>query len=332
MSYLYVSEQGSVIGYEGHRFEVRCKDGLLKSVPAETLESIEVFGNIQLTTQCMAECLKRGLMVVFYSANGAYFGRLISTNHVNVERQRLQAVLSEDFKTDIAKNIIWAKIKNQSVILRRYARNRNISADESIARMVQLGKKIDTCNNTDQIMGFEGAAARIYFAELGRLIDDDFKFTGRNRRPPLDPFNSVISLGYSIILNEIYGKLEAKGLNAYFGILHKDREKHPTLASDLMEEWRAVLIDSLAMSLLNGHELTEDDFYKDDNSGAVFLTKEGFKTFIGKLEKKLHSDNNYLAYIDYRVSFRRALDLQVNSLCQAIEGNNPKLYKPVLIR
>mgnify|MGYP004706445253 CR=1 FL=1 len=332
MSYLYVCEQGSVIGYEGNRFKVKCKDGLLKSVPGETLENIEVFGNVQLTTQCMTECLKRGVSVIFYSSNGAYFGRLVSTNHVNVARQRKQAVLTEEFKTAIAKNIIWAKIKNQSVVLRRYARNQNASADESIAKMIYLGKKIDLCNNTEEIMGYEGAAARIYFSELGNLIDPVFKFSGRNKRPPLDPFNSILSLGYSIILNEIYGKIEGKGLNPYFGILHKDREKHPTLASDLMEEWRAVLIDTLAMSMLNGHELLKEDFRKDNETGAVFLENDGFKKYIGKLEKRLHSDSNYLSYIDYRVSFRRALDLQVNQLCNAIETNDPKLYKPVLIR
>lgn len=294
MSYLYVCEQGSVIGYEAKRFQVRCKDGLLKSVPAETLESIEVFGNIQLTTQCLTECLKKGINVVFYSANGAYFGRLSSTSHVNVARQRRQAALTEEFKITISKNIIWAKIKNQSVVLRRYARNQDISVDESIAKMIQLGKKIDRCDNIEEVMGFEGAAARIYFSELGKLIDPEFKFTGRNRMPPRDPFNSVISLGYSIILNEIYGKIEGKGLNPYFGILHKDREKHPTLASDLMEEWRAVLIDTLVMGMFNGHELQLADFYTDSESGGVFLKKEGFKTYIGKLEKKLHSDSNYL--------------------------------------
>ena len=332
MSYLYVCEQGSVIGYEEKRFHVKSKDGLLKSVPGETLETIEVFGNIQLTTQCMDECLKRGIDVIFYSANGSYFGRLVSTNHVNVLRQRLQASLSEEFKTTIAKNIVWAKIKNQTTILRRYARNKDTSTSESITKMIQLGKKIDLCCDTEQIMGYEGAAARIYFSELGNLIDEEFRFSGRNRRPPLDPFNSVISLGYSIILNEIYGKLEGKGLNPYFGIMHKDREKHPTLASDLMEEWRAVLIDSLAMSMFNGHELIKDDFYQDEETNAVYLTKDGFKKFIEKMEKKLHADNNYLPYVDYRVSFRRALDLQVNQLCQAIETGDAKLYKPILIR
>ena len=181
-------------------------------------------------------------------------------------------------------------------------------------------------------MGYEGAAARIYFSTLGKLIDSEFTFSGRNKRPPLDPFNSMISLGYSIILNEIYGKLEGKGLNPYFGILHKDREKHPTLASDMMEEWRAVLIDTLVMGMLNGHELSNENFYRDSESGAVLLDKEGFKKYIGKLENKFHADQKYLSYIDYRVSFRRALDLQVNQLTKAIEENDASLYMLVVIR
>ena len=105
-----------------------------------------------------------------------------------------------------------------------------------------------------------------------------------------------------------------------------------TLASDLMEEWRAVLIDSVVMSMLNGHELELEDFYRDEESPAVFLGKTGFKTYINKLEKKFHTDNKYLSYINYSVSFRQALDLQVNQLCNAIENNEPELYRAVVIR
>lgn len=332
MSYLYVCEQGATIGYGGNRFEVKYKNGLLKSVPAETLEMIEVFGNIQLTTQCMTECLKRGVNVVLYSANGAYYGRLISTNHVNVERQRMQAAMSGEFKLNVAKSIVRAKIKNQTVILRRYARNQDISADDVIYTMRLLNKKIDFCKDTDQLMGYEGAAARVYFAALGRLINPEFRFDGRNRSPPLDPFNSLLSLGYSIIMSELYGKLEGKGLNPYFGILHKDRERHPTLASDLMEEWRAVLIDSLAMSMLNGHELGREHFYRDEDGPGIFLTRDGFKLFIRKLENRFQADNRYLTYVNYSVSFRRALDLQVNQLVKAIESGDAAEYKPVVIR
>lgn len=148
----------------------------------------------------------------------------------------------------------------------------------------------------------------------------------------MDPFNSLISLGYSIILNELYGKIEGKGLNPYFGVMHKDREKHPTLASDLMEEWRAVLIDTTALSMLNGHELVKEDFYTGIDQPGAFLEKDGFRKYIQKLEGKFRTENKYLSYIDYSVSFRRAMDLQVNQFVKAIETENVEEYMPVIIR
>lgn len=334
MSYLYVCEQGAAISFAENRFQVKYKNGMLRSIPAEVLEVIEVFGKIQISTQCMEECLKRGINVIYYSTNGAYYGRLISTSHVNVARQRKQAKLGENesFKLSFAKKIIDAKIKNQIVILRRYARTGGKDISRAVNEMQYMHWKLMDARQIDAVMGHEGYAAKIYFETLGKLIDPGFAFNGRTRRPPRDPFNSLISLGYSIILNEIYGKLEAKGLNPYFGFMHKDREKHPTLASDLMEEWRAVLIDSTALSLLNGHELCKEDFYIDEDNLGVYLTKEGFKIYINKLENKFRTKNKYLSYVDYSVNFRRAMDLQVNQLVKAIEEENVDLYKPIIIR
>lgn len=212
-------------------------------------------------------------------------------------------------------------------------KNYRENIDRPIAEMKYMQQKVvEMAKSVDQLMGYEGNAARIYFRTLGKLIDPEFAFTGRNRRPPLDPFNSMLSLGYSIILNEIYGKLEGKGLNPYFGMLHQDREKHPTLASDMMEEWRAVLVDTTVMGILNGHELSVDDFYSEENKLGVFLSDRAFKIYLKKLEEKFRSDNKYLSYVDYSVSFRKALDLQVNQLAKMLETGDLTLYKPVKIR
>ena len=133
-------------------------------------------------------------------------------------------------------------------------------------------------------------------------------------------------------MNEIYGKIEAKGLNPYFGFMHKDREKHPTLASDLMEEWRAPLVDAVVMSMVNGHEVHKDGFYSEEGEAGVFLDKKNFSDFVNKLEKKFRTDSRYLSYTDCSVSFRRAIDLQVSRLVMAIETKNPDEYMPVIIR
>ena len=334
MSYLYVCEQGASIGLADNRFQIKCRDGMVKSIPAEALEVIEVFGKVQITTQCIEECLKRGVNILYYSTNGAYYGRLISTNHVNVQRQRLQAERTKDldFRIAFSKRLIDAKIRNQIVVMRRYARHGNYNVERSVVEMQNMYKKLENAKSIEQVMGYEGTAAKTYFWELGRMIDPQFAFSGRTRRPPKDPFNSLISLGYSIILNEFYGKIEGKGLNPYFGVMHSDHEKHPTLASDLMEEWRAVLIDSLALSMLNGHELCKDDFYTETEQPGVFLEKDGFKKYIQKLENKFRTETRYLSYIDYSVSFRRAMDLQINQFVKVLETNDVELYHPVVIR
>lgn len=335
MSYLYVSDQSAVIGVAENRFQVKYKDGLLKSIPVETLEVIEVFGKVQITTQCIQECLKRGINIIFYSTKGAYFGRLISPGHVNVMRQRKQAELGKDadFCLEFSRKIINAKIQNQIVILRRYSRNSEEDLSRPIAEMKYMQKKVNTVADTvEKVMGYEGYVARIYFGALGRVVDSEFQFKGRTKRPPLDPFNSMLSLGYSIVMNEIYGKLEAKGLNPYFGSLHSDREKHPTLASDLMEEWRAILIDATVLSIVNGHEIKREEFYSDPGQPGVFLTEQAFKIYLKKLETKFRTDNKYLEYIDYSVSFRKALDLQVNQYAKMIETGDVSCYSPVMIR
>ena len=331
MSYLYVCEQGAKVCYEGGRFKVKSDDEILKEALAETLESIQIYGNVQITTQCMRECLERGIDVVMYSYTGKYHGRITSPYHIQVARQRVQAAMTDDFKMAIARKLIHAKIKNQIVLLRRYIKNSDDTYENELALMQTLANSALGATSNDELMGYEGAAAKYYFEVLGKLVNPTFAFDKRTKRPPLDPFNAMLGMGYSRIHGELHGKIEAKGLNAYFGILHQDKEHHATLASDLMEEWRPVIIDSTVMSMLNGHELSIDDFQYEDE-GAVYMQTEGRKKFMAKLESKFATEQQYLAYIDYPVSFRNALDLQINSLCHAIEEGRPEAYIPVHIR
>lgn len=302
-------------------------------IPAETLESITIMGHAQMTTQCVQECLKRGIPVSYYSKGGSYFGRLQSMGHVNAKRQRQQCALYQsDFALELSKKIIRAKLKNQMVVLRRYEKSKNSSVNEQLKMIRICREKVADCLYIPEIMGYEGQGAKAYFEGLSKLIDPEFTFHGRNKRPPRDEFNSMISLGYSIIMNELYGQIEAKGMNPYFGFLHRDNEKHPTLASDMMEEWRAVIVDATVMSMINGHEIHKDDFIINADEPGCYLTRDGIKIYLKKLEKKLQTDVKYLDYVDYAVSFRRGIALQMSFLVKAIENADADIYKPIEIR
>ena len=149
--------------------------------------------------------------------------------------------------------------------------------------------------------------------------------------PPKDPFNSLLSLGYTLILYEIYGEVCNRGLNPYIGFMHKDRERHPTLASDLLEEWRAIIVDSTVLSLIQGNEISIDNFWTDDETGGVFLDREGMKIFINKIEGKMKTEMSYIKN-ENRISFRRAIWHQVGELARAIETENPEVYEPIKAR
>ena len=272
-------------------------------------ESMVIFGNVYLTVPCIKECMERGISVSMFSTKGKYFGRIEYTSHINAKRLKHQVYLSdkEEKRVQFSKKIIMNKIHNQRVLLSRYARSSEKDIDEYIRAMKIHEKKISQCDSIEQIMGYEGNAARQYFKALSEMVKDDFKFSGRNKRPPKDAFNSMISLGYTILMYEIMGEIENRGISPYIGFMHKDIERHPTLASDLLEEWRAVIVDATVMSLIQGNEIDISEFRKDEETGAVMISKQGVNIFIKKIEKKLQSNMNYLEYLEHPVSFRRAI-------------------------
>ena len=330
MSYLYVNSQGSKIAVDGGYITVTQQDGMIRKIPSMSVEYIAVFGNVNFTAQALQLCLKNGIIVNFFSKNGSLFGKAESTNNVNISRQRKQFLLSGDteFALDLSKRIISAKIHNQLVVLRRYTSDKEF--EENFKQIKLAEKEASACSDIEKLRGYEGVAAKNYFYVLGNIVEDDFRFNRRTRQPPKDAFNSMLSLGYTLIMHETYGAIVGKGLNPYAGFMHQDHEKHPTLASDLMEEWRPVLIDSLVLSLVQGHEILIDNFYYDN--GAILLDKTAFSVFIKKYERKMTTETKYLEYVSYKTSFRRSIYLQANSLVHAIECGDANVYHPIRLR
>ena len=214
MSYLYLVDYSSKLGFSENCLVVKKGTEIYERVPIETLEEVSVYGNCQITTQCIHECIKKSIPIIYYSAGGKYLGMVQPEGHIGVKRQRKQALFNmSSISFEIAQSIISAKIHNQIVVLRRYASSRGEDLTEICKHMKILKNIIAVTSSIEEIMGYEGNAARSYFEGLSRLVESEFHFDGRNRRPPKDPFNAMLSFGYSMLLSELYGKIISKGLN-----------------------------------------------------------------------------------------------------------------------
>lgn len=335
MTTLYLTEEGSFLEKKGNRVRIRKTDYTLKELPIEKLESVILVGRTHITTPLMTEFLEREIPITWLSSIGKFYGRLEPTTSINIERQREQFRRADDeiFCFELAKSFINAKIKNCRVLLQRYNRNRNLdTVNEHIDYLRNQALKVNSADRLEQLLGFEGNASRVYFEALGLLVKEDFKFTGRSRQPPTDPFNSLLSFGYTLLLYEIYTAITNKGLHPYASFMHQVRKGHPALASDLIEEWRPTIVDSLVMNLISNKIISIEDFKPPADNGGVYLTREGSKIFIQKFEQRIRSANQYLTYVDYPLSFRESLQFQVGSLVKAIEHDDPTIYRPVYIK
>jgi CRISPR-associated protein Cas1 len=336
MATLYLTEEGSSLHLKENRLQIKKTNDTLKEISIEKIDNIVLMGRCHITSPLATELLEREIPVSWLSNTGKFFGRLEPTTSVNIERQREQFRKSDDeqFSLNLSKSFIIAKIKNCQVVLRRYNRNFNYQeASDNIEELKRYVLKVENAQNVEELLGYEGNASKIYFKSLGMMVRDEFKFKGRTKQPPKDKFNSLLSFGYTLLLYEIYTAISNKGLHPYCSFLHKIRRGHPALCSDLIEEWRPVIVDSLVMNLVQNGSINSEDFLlPDETTGGIYLTREGSKIFINKFETRLKQENSYLTYVDYPLSFRESLQFQVGSLVKAIENNDSSIYRPILIR
>ena len=330
--FAYITEEGAYIKKRGGNFVVGRNNETVMEIPEEVLESLTLIDAVQVSSRAMVELLRLGVPVTWLSRTGYFFGRLESTRHVNVFRQERQVLLKgSGFYLRMGRKVIAAKVHNQLTLLRRYLRNtENEGVRQAIGEILALRKHIPLCETNEELMGYEGAVAKVYFRALGMLVSEEFSFTGRSRRPPLDPFNAMLSLGYTLLMYDVYTALSNEGLHPYFGFLHALKNHHPALASDLMEEWRAVLVDSMVLSLVTHHEIRLEHFaaMKEDAPGII-LTREGRAIFLRAYEKKLRTVNRY---VEGKHSYRRTLAYQARQYAQALLAKNEEMYEPIALR
>ena len=329
MANLYVYEQGTILDFKDKNLVAITLNERI--IPTEKLERIVVFGDIKITTICIQELLKMGIPITFLSKKGEYFGSLEATNHIDIKKQRLQFQKSadKDFCLELSKILIRGKINNQRAFLFK----ENKIAKEPLAaisavRIIGIVKKVNIAKNIEELNEIIKEMDKLYFTGLSSFLGKEYNFTERVKMPPKDPFNSILSFGYTLLLYEIQNLLNSKGLNAYAGFFTSDKLNMPALCADLMEEWRSILVDSLAFKLLYIKKLTLNDFETNEETGAVLLKKEATFAFIEEFEKLLRSESGKIIGNSRKISYRKAIEYQITLLIKAIENDSPKDYVP----
>ena len=264
MDAVYVLTSGSYLRKDGSMLRV-VKDGqTIQTIPAEGLKRLMLVGYVSLTSGVMDFLIRRRIETVFVTPTGRFRARLGLDEHRHVERRRAQYLkLSEpDFAARTGAIIVLGKVRNLMSLLTQRARQ---YGDDQIplnaARILALSKEVAVGGSLDRLRGLEGAATQAYFNAFSRLVrNDTFAFNGRNRRPPRDPVNALLSFIYTLLTNEVLSAIKAVGLDPYLGALHEVAYGRPSLACDLVEEYRAHLGDRLVLGLINRRMITPDDF------------------------------------------------------------------------
>lgn len=332
MSWLYITEEGARLSRRGGRYVISRENEKICEVPAALVEGAVMIDSVQVTSAVIVDFLHRGIPLTWLSSRGQFFGRLTSTAHQDIFRQQMQFQLREDqpFCSALSKMIIFDKIDNQITILRRYNRTRRLpSVDLAVENMRAAADRLHRAVTSEEIMGYEGIAAKFYFYALGEIVPEEFHFQKRSRQPPEDPFNSMLSFGYTLMMYDFYTAIENLGLHPYVGFLHALKNGHPALASDLMEPWRPAVVDAVCLSMVMRKELNREYFQFSDEGHGVYLNRVGRKMLIQKYEKKMSSVNRYF-HGSY--SWRHTVMMQCESFRQAMTQKDIELFKPLVIR
>ncbi|MHB8100904.1 MAG: CRISPR-associated endonuclease Cas1 [Methanosarcina sp.] len=262
---IYVTKQGSTIGIDGGRISVYHKEeGELASYPIGKISTINIFGNVNFTTPFVSQANEHGIMLNYFNFYGKYRGSFVPERNTIAEVRRKQYALTYSQSLGISKRMISGKIRNSRTFLSR-------KGIKELKKLDEIESKTTEAETPDELRGYEGEAAEFYFGHLNDCLIESWTFEKRTKRPPEDHINALMSLTYTMIKNEILGSLRQYNLDPYLGVFHADRHGKPSLALDLMEEFRPVFCDAFVLRLINRKELTHDDFQVDNHMKSVHL-------------------------------------------------------------
>jgi len=326
---LYVTSQGSYLHQEGETVVVEREKQKVLQIPIHTIGGIVCFGNVLCSPFLLGFCAERDVAVSFLSEHGRFLAGVRGpvSGNVLLRRQQYRMADEEEKTWGIAANVVTGKLANCRLVMNRTVRDHAAKVNgealrEASEKISKIMERINRAAGTDEVRGFEGQAAAEYFRVFDHLIVDqkeDFVFTERNRRPPLDEVNALLSFVYTLLAHDVRSALETVGLDPAVGFLHRDRPGRPGLALDIMEEFRPVIADRLVLSLINRRQLGKKGFTKAAN-GAVTMDDETRKTVLAEYQSR-KQDKVYHPYIEEAVPIGLLFFIQANLMARYIRGD-----------
>lgn len=324
MAVLYIKEQGAYIQKNGEVLTVTKNGAKLLDVPMIHVENVSIIGNVQITTQALHMLMERGIDVSYFSYSGKYLGHTAAEASKNIflRFEQYNFYLNSQKRLTMAKIIVDNKIRNQISLIKHHRWN-GIDYDwkQDIAQMEKHRISLIDKKTPNEVLGIEGICSQIYFRTFGKMLKCDFSFHGRNRRPPKDPVNVIISLAYTLLTKEVSNALDAESFEAYLGFLHGIRYGRKSLALDIIEEFRQPVVDRLVILLFNKRMLGKYDF-EFPGDGTVILNEDGFRKFCTEYERWMNGKNAASG----EKSYRNVIRTQVAGLKKAIMRG--EAYKP----
>lgn len=309
------------------------------TVPIHQLDGLAVFGGVHVTPSAMALCAEHNVAVSFLTESGRLLARVDAPGSGNVllRREQFRAADDEGKRAAVAKAVVAGKVHNARNLLLRAARETAVADDQRLLasaadRMGDTLPRLGTAPDADSARGHEGDAARIYFDVFGRLVRanrEAFTPNGRTRRPPLDRMNALLSFLYGLLRHDCAAALQAAGLDPSVGFLHVDRPGRPGLALDLMEEFRPLVADRVALALVNRQQVTADGFVIREG-GGVEMTDATRRAVIGEYQKRKRDEVTHPT-LEQRCPVGRLWFLQARILARVLRGDLPQ-YVPCVLK
>lgn len=332
---LYLIEQGSKLARDGRRLVVTKEGQTLAQAATIQISQVIVYGNIQITTPALRLLLDEGIEVVLLSEHGKFYGRVVGAPSAHGGLRVAQALRSQDaaFTLRTAQAMVLGKVHNIKVFLQRYARRLESAAVRNAAESVgALVARVPRTTTLNSLRGVEGQASAIYFGVWKELLKPPWRFPKRVRRPPGDPVNVLLSFGYTILLQNVLGAVLTAGLDPYVGFLHAISYNRPSLALDLMEEFRPLIVDSVVLRCLNNAITTEAHFCESDGEYPILLNDEGRRLFIRELETRFTQSFKHPVSGE-QTTYRQLFLLQSYALARTLDGPpGGPVYSPFLVR